>query len=136
MTDCLFCGIVAGEVPSRRVYEDETCIAFLDIAPFHRGHTLVVPRRHVVDGTTDAGVWTDVSRGIVAVSTLVKERLMAAGINILSNAGEVSGQAVFHFHVHVIPRFVDRPGMNGLLQRNPSAGDDLDSLQALLLSTM
>jgi len=134
MSDCLFCMIRDGEVPSRRVYEDATAIAFLDISPFHRGHTLIIPRRHVADGTTDPTSWTEVAPAIVAVSTLLKEKLGADGVNILSNAGQVSGQEIFHFHIHVIPRYADHPGMAALTQRDPAAGDDLDALHALLTS--
>ena len=134
MTDCLFCRIEAGEIPSRRVYEDDTCLGFLDIAPFHRGHSVIIPRRHVPDGTTDAAVWGEVAAGIVAVSTLLKAKLGATGINLLANAGEDSGQSVFHFHVHVIPRYADHPGMGGLSQRTPGAGDNLDALLAELMN--
>ncbi|MDR2931452.1 MAG: HIT domain-containing protein [Propionibacteriaceae bacterium] len=133
MDDCVFCSIVAGRIGSRRVWEDEDAIAFLDIAPYHRGHTLVIPRRHVVDGTADPAVWGEVAPAIVAVSNLVKTKLGAQGVNILSNAGSVAGQEVFHFHVHVLPRYADRPGMQALAQRDPGAGDDLDALQAQLL---
>jgi len=134
MSDCLFCKILAGEIPSRRVYSDETSIAFLDISPFHRGHTLVIPRRHVPDGTTDPAVWTEVAQAIVAVSRLLKEKLGAEGVNILSNAGAISGQEIFHFHVHVLPRYADRPGMGAVIHRDPGAGDDLDLLHAQLTS--
>ncbi|MCL2735902.1 MAG: HIT domain-containing protein [Propionibacteriaceae bacterium] len=134
MSPCLFCSIVDGEVPSRMVYEDESSIGFLDISPFHRGHTLVIPRRHVVDGTVDPSVWTEVAPGIVAISDLVKSRLGATGVNILSNAGADSGQAVFHFHVHIIPRYADNPGMGALSHRDPGAAEDLDGLHALLTS--
>jgi len=134
MSDCLFCEILAGNVPSRRVYEDETAIAFLDIAPFHRGHTLVIPRRHVVDGTVDPGVWSDIAPGIVTVSTMVKDKLGATGVNILSNAGVDSGQAVFHFHVHIVPRYADNPGMAALTRRDPHAADNLDQVAAALLA--
>ena len=133
MSDCLFCKILTGEIPSRRVYEDQTSIAFLDVSPIHRGHTLVIPRRHVEDGTTDPSVWTDIAEGIVAVSQLVKDKLGAAGINILSNSGAVSGQAVFHFHVHVLPRYADHPGMAAIARRDPDAGEDLDALLAQLV---
>jgi histidine triad (HIT) family protein len=133
MTDCVFCRILADEIPSRRVYEDDTCIGFLDIAPFHRGHTVIIPRRHLSDGTTDASAWAEVSGAIVAVATMVKEKLGASGANILSNAGTDAGQTVFHFHVHVIPRYPDNPGMAGLSQCDTQA-HDLDAVHAQLLS--
>ena len=134
MSDCLFCMIVADEVPSRRVYEDATAIGFLDISPFHRGHTLIIPRRHVDDGTTDPASWNEVAPAIVAVSSLLKEKLGADGVNILSNAGKVSGQEIFHFHIHVIPRYADHPGMSALTRRDPDAGADLDAVHAILIS--
>ena len=134
MSDCLFCQILAGQAPSYRIYEDETSVAFLDIAPFHRGHTLIIPRRHVPDGTTDPAIWADVAQGIVSVTDLVKAKLGAAGANILSNSGVVAGQGVFHFHVHIIPRYEDNPGMAGLSRPDPDAGQDLEGLCALLRS--
>ena len=134
MSECLFCRILDGEIPSRRVYEDDTCIGFLDINPLHRGHTLLIPRRHVADGTCDAESWEDIALGIVAVSALVKEKLGASAVNILSNAGADSGQEVFHFHVHVIPRFPDHPGMAGLMHRTLGLANELDDVHALLTS--
>ena len=128
MTDCLFCRIITGEAPSYRIYEDDTSMAFLDISPFHRGHTLIIPRRHVPDGTTDPAVWTDVAQGIITVTDLVKAKLGAAGANILSNSGVVAGQGVFHFHVHIIPRYLDNPGMSGLSKPDPEAANDLEGL--------
>ena len=136
MNDCLFCRILAGEIPSRRVYEDETSIAFLDIAPYHRGHTLVIPRRHVPDGIADPASWAEVAEAIIRVSALLKEKLGATGVNVLSNAGAVSGQEIFHFHVHILPRYPSQPGMAGLAFRDDGAGDDLDGLHAALMSSM
>lgn len=132
MTDCLFCSIAAGGIPSSTVYEDETSYAFLDISPFHRGHTVIVPKRHVTDGTSAPQAWSDIATAIVAVSSLAKEKLGALGVNILSNAGEIAGQSVFHFHVHVIPRYADNPGMGGLMRRDEHAGDDLPGVLAQL----
>ncbi|MDR0283959.1 MAG: HIT domain-containing protein [Propionibacteriaceae bacterium] len=133
MNDCLFCQILAGEVPSRRFYEDEWCVGFLDISPYHRGHSLVIPRRHVPDGITDPAAWQEVSQGLIAVSALLQARLGATGVNILSNAGAVSGQEIFHFHVHILPRYPDNPGMAGLTHRDEGAADDLDGLYAQLI---
>lgn len=134
MEDCLFCRIVEEEIPSRRIYADDSCVGFLDISPYHRGHTLVVPRRHVADGTEDPQAWQDVAAGIVAISNLVKEKLGATGVNILSNAGRVSGQEIFHFHVHILPRYPDNPGMAALTSRDQDAANDLDGLHTQLVS--
>ncbi|HOA87878.1 HIT family protein [Propioniciclava tarda] len=122
MSDCLFCRIVAGDIPSRQVYAGDDAVAFLDIAPFKRGHTLVVSRQHVSDALADADVLASLAPAITAVGRLLTERLGAQGMNILTNVGEVSGQSVFHLHVHLIPRFQDASGIEAMLTRD----DDID----------
>ncbi|QXT63915.1 HIT family protein [Tessaracoccus palaemonis] len=109
--DCLFCAIVAGDIGSKRVYEDEACFAFLDINPWQVGHTLVIPRRHVVDALADDEVLVELGPSVARVGRLLKERLGADAVNIVSNAGAASGQEVFHAHVHVLPRWADNPGV-------------------------
>ncbi|MDR2896196.1 MAG: HIT domain-containing protein [Propionibacteriaceae bacterium] len=131
MSDCLFCKIVAGEIPSSQVFADETAVGFLDIEPLHRGHTLLVPRRHVADGLTDPSVWDELAVGLVSVGQRLRAALGATGINILSNAGADAGQSVFHFHVHLIPRYPDHPGMADLMTRDARA-EDLSQLAALI----
>ncbi|MDO5083441.1 HIT domain-containing protein [Arachnia propionica] len=111
MSDCLFCRIVEGEIPARRIHEDETAIAFLDINPWQLGHTLVIPRRHVVDALADEHALAEIAPAVQQVGTLLKDRLGASACNILSNAGADSGQEVFHLHVHVLPRYADNPGI-------------------------
>ncbi len=130
MSDCLFCRIVAGEVPSRQVYADDQAVAFLDIGPWHDGHTLVVPRRHVRDLIADPSAWGDVAAAVEAVVPLLVERLGAEGMNVVLNSGEVSGQEVPHLHVHLVPRYASAPGMAALLARDASV--DLDELHQRL----
>ena len=127
MSDCLFCRIIEGEIPSRRIHEDETVIAFLDINPWQLGHTLVIPRRHVVDALADERALAEIAPAVQKVGNLLKEKLGASACNILSNAGADSGQEVFHLHVHVLPRYADNPGianMRGHIE------EDLDSVHA------
>lgn len=112
--DCLFCRIIAGEVPSKQIYSDDVAVAFLDISPWQKGHALVVPRRHVVDALAADDVLAELSAAVVAVGNLLKDRLGATACNILTNAGPDSGQEVLHAHVHVIPRFPDSPGIANL----------------------
>lgn len=127
--DCLFCAIVAGDIPARRIYEDDTAIAFLDIHPWQQGHTLVVPRRHTVDALEDDDVLAEIAPAVARVGRLLKERLGADACNILSNAGPVSGQEVLHTHVHILPRYADNPGIAGM--RGP-VKSDLDAVAAKL----
>jgi len=102
--ECVFCGIVEGEVPSYKVYEDENVLAFLDAKPVSEGHTLVIPKKHV-EGIHGAGEMDYMWRAIVEVADAVKNALGAEGINIEQNNGEVAGQEVFHMHFHVTPRY-------------------------------
>lgn len=128
---CLFCRIVAGEIPSAQVYADDAAIAFLDINPWHVGHTLVIPRRHVDDLVGDPDALTEIAPAISAVSRLLVDRLAADGLNLLSSSGATAGQEVFHLHVHLIPRYAHRPGLRELMVREPDI--DLDRVHRQLV---
>lgn len=117
--DCIFCGIVAGDIPAKMVYSDDQAIAFLDIQPWHVGHTLVIPRRHTNDLLSDPVALTDIAPAISATSKLLVDRLGADGLNLLSSSGNVAGQEVFHLHVHLVPRYAHRPGLRELLVPEP-----------------
>lgn len=131
--DCLFCRIVAGELPSRQVYADDTAIAFLDIAPFHRGHTLVVPRRHVADVLAEPDAVTELAPAIAATTAILRDRLTPDGLNLFTSAGTVAGQEVDHLHVHLVPRYATRAGLRSLFERSTSDdGADLDAVHAEL----
>jgi histidine triad (HIT) family protein len=125
---CLFCGIVAGTIPSRQVYSDAHAVAFLDITPWHRGHTLVVPRRHVPDFASGAAALTEIAPAVDAVARLLQHRLAADGLNLLSSAGAVAGQTVFHLHVHVIPRYADEPGLERMENPGSAPEGELESV--------
>jgi histidine triad (HIT) family protein len=115
--DCLFCKIVAGEIPSHKVYEDEATLAFLDIMPASRGHTLVVPKTHasgLMDITPESLATTVVfAQG---VARLLRMKLRPDGMNMIQNDGAAAGQSVLHYHVHLVPRWegdgvaLNRPG--------------------------
>ena len=122
---CLFCAIIAGAIPSRQVYADDSAVAFLDIQPWHRGHTLVVPRRHVASIIDDPTIWGDVRTAVEHVVPLLVDGLRASGLNALINAGEVSGQEVMHFHVHLVPRYDDAPGLANLIGRDATGLDSV-----------
>ena len=108
--DCLFCKIIAGEIPSTRIYEDERTIAFMDINPATRGHLLVVPREHTRDLLTiDPEDLAAVARAAQKLCRTVTERLEADGVNLLNSCGRAAWQTVFHFHMHVIPRYAGDP---------------------------
>jgi histidine triad (HIT) family protein len=109
-SDCLFCGIVAGDVPGQIVDSDEHTVAFMDISPATKGHALVVPREHADDlmDISDA----DLERTMAAARRLARrmdEALEPDGFNILNSCRPAAWQTVFHFHVHVVPRYDDDP---------------------------
>lgn len=109
-SDCIFCKIITGELPGQIIDEDERTVAFMDISPATRGHALVVPRRHARD-------LLEIEPDELAATTLaaqrlarrIHERLGADGVNLLNSCGRAAWQTVFHFHLHVIPRYVDDP---------------------------
>ena len=119
--NCIFCGIVAGDIPGQIVDSDEHTVAFLDISPATRGHALVVPRRHAADLTEISD--EDLEHTMVAARRLtlrMKEVLEPDGFNLLNSCGPAAWQTVFHFHVHVVPRYEDDPLE---LPWVPAAGD-------------
>ena len=109
--DCLFCKIVAGELPSQRIAEDERTVSFMDINPATRGHALVIPKAHAVNLLEIEP--DDLAAVALAAQQLAKrvpERLGADGVNLLNSCGAAAWQTVFHLHVHVvIPRYADDP---------------------------
>jgi histidine triad (HIT) family protein len=108
--DCLFCGIVAGEIPGEIIDSDEHTVAFMDINPATPGHALVVPREHSADLIEIAD--SDLERTVLAARRLalrMEEVLEPDGFNILNSCRPAAWQTVFHFHLHVIPRYADDP---------------------------
>jgi len=109
-SDCLFCGIVAGEVPAQIVDSDDHTVAFMDINPATRGHALVVPRTHSTDLMEIAD--EDLERTMLAarrLARMIDEALGPDGFNILNSCRPAAWQTVFHYHLHVIPRYDDDP---------------------------
>jgi histidine triad (HIT) family protein len=108
--DCIFCKILTGELPARIVDEDERTVSFMDINPATRGHVLVIPRVHSRDLLSIDP--DDLAAAAVAAKRLavrVNERLGAAGVNVINSCGAAAWQTVFHFHLHVIPRYAGDP---------------------------
>ena len=108
--DCLFCGIVSGDVPAQIVDSDEHTVAFMDINPATDGHALVVPRRHSANLLEISD--EDLERTVVAARRLAR-RIDAAldpdGLNVINSCGAAAWQTIYHFHLHVIPRYEDDP---------------------------
>ena len=125
--DCLFCKIVAGDLPATIIHSDDRTVAFMDINPATKGHVLVIPREHSSDlmsiGEEDLGACMRAARSL---AKRAKERLGADGINLLNSCGPAAWQTVFHFHVHVVPRYKGDPLE---LPWTPTPGDE-DEIRA------
>ena len=108
--NCVFCAIAAGEIPSFKVYEDELVLAYLDINPFTRGHTLVIPKAHSANLLeTDEATLAAVIARVRKVAAHLKAALPCDGFNILQNNGAAAGQTVMHLHFHIVPRYGSEP---------------------------
>lgn len=103
---CLFCEIVKGNIPSYKIYEDEDCVAFLDISQATIGHTLIVSKKHYdnifeIDEELCARLFKVASK----LAKKLAKKLNLKGMNVLNNCGEIAGQTINHFHIHLIPRY-------------------------------
>lgn len=107
-TNCIFCKIANGEIPSSTIYEDDFFRVILDLSPATKGHALILPKQHManifeMDDTTAEKVFVLAKR----IAKAMKSAINCDGLNIVQNNGEVAGQTVFHFHMHIIPRYND-----------------------------
>lgn len=122
LMECIFCAIVEGQLPAARIAETDAALAFMDINPATRGHALVIPKAHAKDlleiPDDDLQHCTLLAREIAGRAV---ERLGADGVNILNSCGVAAWQTVFHFHIHVVPRYLRRDGLE--LPWVPTPGD-------------
>ena len=108
--DCIFCAIAKGEGPATIVAEDDRTVAFMDIMPATRGHLLVIPRAHYRDLLSVDGADLNATvNAAKAMAQRINDRLDPDGVNLLNSCGRAAWQTVFHFHIHVIPRYDDDP---------------------------
>lgn len=110
MNDCIFCKIIAGEIPAEKVYENDDVFAFLDIKPNNHGHTLVIPKKHyrnLLDIPEET--WLAMMKAVHLLAPIIKKSMNADGINLTMNNEPAANQLVFHAHVHIIPRIEGDP---------------------------
>ena len=125
--DCIFCSIVAGDIPARTVYETDAVLAFLDANPLARGHTLVIPKSHVRRvGDLDAAPASDLFGAVASLTPRIQSAVDADGANVGVNDGEVAGQEIPHVHVHVVPRFDGDGGapIHAVAGKRPDLSDE------------
>ncbi|WP_057763696.1 HIT family protein [Cytobacillus praedii] len=115
MGDCIFCKIVNGDIPSSKVFENEHVMAFLDISQITKGHTLIIPKIHnenIYDLSSEAA--RNIFEVVPQIANAIKEQFNPIGMNVITNTGEQAGQTVFHYHMHLIPRYGSGDGFGAV----------------------
>ncbi len=132
--DCIFCKIANGEIPSSTIYEDEMFRVFLDLGPATRGHALLVPKDHYANLFE---LDDEVAANAIVVAKKVAAKMQKAlgcdGINLVQNNGEAAGQTVFHFHLHLIPRY-DGDGAGITWTPGEVTAEEREELSALIVN--
>lgn len=121
MSDCIFCKIINGDIPSSKVFENEHVIAFLDISQVTKGHTLVIPKVHkenVYELTPDMA--KNIFEVVPEIARALKQAFNPIGLNTINNNGEAAGQSVFHYHLHLIPRYGEGDGFGAVWKTHTS----------------
>ena len=131
--DCIFCKITSGEIPSRTLYEDEQFRVILDLGPVAKGHALVIPKEHYANlEEMPEELAADAMKLAKKMAINITKKLHADGFNLLQNNGEAAGQSVKHFHMHVIPRYLE-DGRQFLLQPGTATDAELDAVKDTIL---
>lgn len=121
MSDCIFCKIVNGDIPSSKVFENEHVMAFLDISQITKGHTLIIPKIHnenIYDLSPEAA--RNIFEVVPQIANAIKEQFNPIGMNVITNTGEQAGQTVFHYHMHLIPRYGSGDGFGAVWKSHQS----------------
>ena len=129
MDDCIFCKIANGQIPSKTLYEDERFRVILDLGPVTKGHALILPKEHAANlyelPEDTAG---EVMRLAKKMAGIMREKLHCDGLNLMQNNGEVAGQTVEHFHLHIIPRYLN-DGQNVNWVHGESSQEELEAVR-------
>ena len=127
--ECVFCKIIRGEIPCCKVYEDNLILAFLDIAPFNIGHTVIIPKDHQNSITTLDEIYANrIIKMAPKIGVALMRTINAEGLNLFLNNGSVAGQTVWHCHMHVLPRFA---GDKVVISSEPQKYDSMDQMAEL-----
>lgn len=130
MHDCIFCKIINGDIPSAKVYEDEHVYAFLDISQVTKGHTLVIPKVHkenIYELTPE--IASNLFKVVPKIANSIQSQFEPIGLNLLNNNGEAAGQSVFHYHLHILPRYGKGDGFGAVWKSNQSDYSTSDLLE-------
>lgn len=139
MSDCIFCKIVNGEIPCAKVYEDENVLAFLDISQVTKGHTLVIPKIHkenVFELTPE--IAKNIFATVPAIANSLKKEFNPIGLNVVNNNGEAAGQSVFHFHMHLLPRYGEGDGFGAVWKTHTDeySAEDFQNIAASIAKNL
>ena len=127
--ECVFCKIIRGEIPCCKVYEDDLILAFLDIAPFNIGHTVIIPKDHQNSITTLDEIYANrIIKMAPKIGVALMRTINAEGFNLFLNNGSVAGQTVWHCHMNVLPRFA---GDKVVISSEPQKYDSMDQMSEL-----
>ncbi|MCM3602282.1 HIT family protein [Robertmurraya korlensis] len=121
MSDCIFCKIVNGDIPAAKVFENDHVVAFLDISQVTKGHTLIIPKVHkenLYELTPE--ISSELFKVAPKIANAIKDAYQPVGLNLVNNNGEKAGQSVFHFHMHLIPRYGEGDGFGAVWKSNQS----------------
>lgn len=133
--DCIFCKIINREIPSKIIFENDLNLAFLDIFPISRGHTIVVPKNHYNNlENIPVDKLSELFKSVKEIATKIHKKLKIDGYNILQNNYKAAGQDINHIHVHIIPRKLDEKRLRFEIPRNQASEDDLNSVLDILKS--
>ncbi len=130
-SNCIFCSIINGDIPAAKVYEDEHVLAFLDISQVTKGHALVIPKVHQKDVfELTPEVASHLFSVVPKIAQALKKTFTPEGLNIVNNNGEIAGQTVFHYHLHLMPRYGKGDGYGAVWKDHSSqySGEDLQKL--------
>lgn len=134
--NCIFCKIAGGQIPSTTLYEDEQFRVILDLGPASKGHALILPKEHYADVCAlDGEIAAKVLPLAARIGEAMKKSLGCAGFNLVQNNGKAAGQTVFHFHMHVIPRYEDGPDMVSWVPQSASP-EELQAVADMIRSNL
>jgi histidine triad (HIT) family protein len=132
MENCIFCKIIDGQIPSHKIYEDDYVYAFLDINPSTKGHTLVIPKKHVIDiYDMDEETAAKTFQAIPKIANAIKKAFNPIGLNIVNN-NQKPHQVVFHYHIHLIPRYEDDSFKINFFNMEPTTEELLEIKEAII----
>ncbi|RSK26326.1 HIT family protein [Bacillus sp. HMF5848] len=139
MSECIFCKIVNGDIPCAKVFENEDVVAFLDISQVTKGHTLVIPKVHKENVYELSEKEAEsIFKVVPHIANAIHEQFQPVGLNVLNNNGEDAGQSVFHFHMHLIPRYGKGDGFGAVWKTNNSqyTSEDLQDIAQKISSSL